>query len=150
MKVMRVLGVLLLVVVLGACAKGSDEGGEVSPSEAAATATPAASAAAGATVKVSDSKVLTNAEGMSLYTFDNDEAGKSNCTDACATTWPALEFSGSGTPTGAENLGTITRADGKKQVTWKDKPLYTYSGDTAAGDTNGDGFGGKWHVAKAA
>jgi predicted lipoprotein with Yx(FWY)xxD motif len=151
MKKLRLIGVLALVVFLGACSSGSDEG-SLTPSDEPATASPAATASAaasGETVKVSDSKVLTDAAGKSLYTFDNDSAGKSNCADTCAQTWPPLTFSGSGKPTGAENLDVITRDDGAKQVTWNGKPLYTYSGDTKAGDTNGDGIGGKWHLAKA-
>ena len=33
---------------------------------------------------------LTNAAGMTLYTFDKDSAGKSVCNGACATNWPPL------------------------------------------------------------
>src|SRR4029078_12843034 len=50
-------------------------------------------AASGTTVKVADSskgKILTNASGRTLYTFDNDSAGKSSCEGTCASTWPAL------------------------------------------------------------
>ena len=157
MKVLRVFAVLALLVLTGACAKSSTPEASTEPTEAATTtapaASPAGSAAAGATtVKIASSskgQIYTSSDGKSLYTFDNDD-GKSNCTGACATTWPALAFTGSGTPTGASGLATITRDDGTKQVTWNGKPLYNYSGDTAAGDVNGDGIGGKWHVAKAA
>jgi predicted lipoprotein with Yx(FWY)xxD motif len=45
-------------------------------------------------------------------------------------------------------LGTLTRDDGSKQVTYDGKPLYMYSSDASPGDTNGDGFGGLWHVVK--
>jgi predicted lipoprotein with Yx(FWY)xxD motif len=45
-------------------------------------------------------------------------------------------------------LGTRHRPEGSTQVTYKNRPLYRYSGDTKAGDTNGDGVGGIWHVAK--
>jgi len=44
-------------------------------------------------------------------------------------------------------LGTITRTDGTKQVTYDGHPLYTFQLDTAAGDTKGQGsnnFGAKW------
>src|SRR5437867_4419145 len=70
---------------------------------------------------------------------------------ACATTWPPFTVdskdqlkAGTGV-TGA--LDMISRDDGSKQVTYKGAPLYYYSGDTKAGDTNGEGFAGKWFVA---
>lgn len=148
MKKLLLIVPMLLVAV--ACSKSST-GTSPSPSEAS---TPAASAAASTTVKVTDNatkgKILTTPAGMSLYEFDNDTTGKSNCTGQCATTWPALTFSGTGTPTGTTGLTTITRADGTKQVALDGHPLYNYSGDTKAGDTNGDGLFGKWHLAKAA
>ena len=47
----------------------------------------------------------------------------------------------------ASDLGTITRSDGTKQVTYDGHPLYYFVGDSAAGQTNGQGsdnFGAKW------
>ncbi len=146
----RILLIVPLLLVAAACNKSSPT---ASPSPSAAISTPASSAMATTTVQVENNatkgKILANAEGMTLYEFDNDTTGKSNCEAACATTWPPLKFSGTGTPTGATGLTTITRTDGTKQVALDGHPLYNYSGDTKAGDTNGDGFAGKWHVAKA-
>jgi predicted lipoprotein with Yx(FWY)xxD motif len=92
--------------------------------------------------------ILTTYDGYTLYTFDNDTEGVSNCTGDCATTWPPLPVAGE--PTGGAGvtgtLDTITRDDGSTQVTYDGKPLYMYSGDSAPGDTNGDGFNGIWHV----
>jgi predicted lipoprotein with Yx(FWY)xxD motif len=92
--------------------------------------------------------ILTTFDGYTVYTFDNDNEGTSNCTDACASTWPPMPAQGE--PTGGEGvtgqLGTITRADGTSQATYNDQPLYMYSGDASPGDTNGDGSGGVWHV----
>ena len=140
-----------VLLVAGACSKSSTP--STSPSEAPATSAPATSAAAASTtVKESNNatmgKILTNADGRTLYEFDLDSAGKSACNTGCSDTWPPLTFTGTGTPTGTSGLGTIMREDGKKQVTYNGKPLYIYSGDTKAGDTSGDGIGGKWHVAK--
>jgi predicted lipoprotein with Yx(FWY)xxD motif len=147
----RIMLIVPLLLVAVACNKNTPAASP-SPSEAA-TASPAASAMASTTVVVTTNaakgKILTNAEGRTLYEFDNDTTGKSNCEATCATTWPPLAFTGSGTPTGTTGLSTITRTDGTKQVALDGHPLYTYSGDTKAGDTNGDGFAGKWHVAKA-
>lgn len=93
---------------------------------------------------------LTDASGRSLYLFAADTGPKSTCSGACATVWPPLTVSGSPTAAGATKanmLGTITRADGRKQVTYAGHPLYTYAADSAAGDTSGEGsngFGAKW------
>jgi predicted lipoprotein with Yx(FWY)xxD motif len=98
--------------------------------------------------------VLTNSAGMTLYHFTPDGTGKPTCNAGCASLWPPLTVP-SGTmhvaATGvrAANLGTVARSDGTLQVTYKGMPLYRYSGDTKAGDTNGQGFGGIWFVAQA-
>jgi len=139
-----------LLLVVAACSKSSTSSSP-SPSTAITSASPAASAAAGTTVKVANSasmgKILTNAAGMTLYTSSKDTTGTSNCTGGCATAWPPLAFTGSGTPTGTTDLSVITRADGTKQVAYKGKPLYTFASDTKPGDTTGEGVGG-FSVAK--
>ncbi|MHB8573989.1 MAG: COG4315 family predicted lipoprotein [Dehalococcoidia bacterium] len=114
-----------------------------------------ASAQAAATIQTRDAgalgTILTAANGKSLYMFDRDTAGVSNCNGACAGTWPALELA-TGTPVAPSGVGgklaVITRTDGKRQVTYNDRPLYFYAADTAAGDTKRDGVGGVWHDAK--
>jgi predicted lipoprotein with Yx(FWY)xxD motif len=95
--------------------------------------------------------ILTTYDGFTLYTFDNDTAGVPTCTAAaCANLWPPLAVPG--TPTAGAGvtgtLGVAARPDGTQQVTYSGKPLYLYSSDSAAGATNGDGFGGLWHVVK--
>jgi predicted lipoprotein with Yx(FWY)xxD motif len=76
----------------------------------------------------------------------------SSCTGSCAANWPPLTVK-SGTKvvggTGVKGtFATITRADGTHQVTYRGKPLYYFSGDGSAGDTNGQGIGGVWYVAR--
>ncbi|HEX3723421.1 MAG TPA: hypothetical protein VHV31_11545, partial [Nitrolancea sp.] len=166
---------LLLAMALAACGSSTSStsastatGAGVStapPSTAASTgstpvATPVAgtpaAAAGGATVLVhTDAKlgaILTNAAGMTLYTYEKDTPGKSVCTGACATNWPPLIASSAPTaPAGATGtFGTITRDDGSTQVTYNDMPLYTYIKDTAPGDTNGQDVGDVWYAALAA
>jgi predicted lipoprotein with Yx(FWY)xxD motif len=96
--------------------------------------------------------VVTNAQGFTLYSFAPDTATASKCTGACAQIWPPVTgpaAAGQGV-TGA--LGTITRSDGSKQVTYNGHPLYTYTADTAAGQAKGNGLnvdGGVWHEVTA-
>ncbi|HLJ34870.1 MAG TPA: hypothetical protein VKU38_14520 [Ktedonobacteraceae bacterium] len=103
-----------------------------------------------ATVKGASQTILTNAQGMTLYYFTPDTATSSACTGGCATAWPPVLFQGSGTPTSATSLsGTLSAvSDGNgTQVEYNGHPLYTFSGDTAAGQTHGEGVLGKWFVA---
>lgn len=90
--------------------------------------------------------VLTDANGMTLYTFDKDEQGKaSNCYDKCATNWPPLIASADTAVDGEFTL--IDRTDGTKIVAYKGWPLYLWVKDTKPGDTTGDGVGDVWHTA---
>ena len=91
--------------------------------------------------------VLTNNSGMTLYTFDKDAGGKSACNGPCAANWPALTASADAKASG--NYSIITRDDGSKQWTYKEKPLYAFAKDQKPGDKGGDGLAnGAWHVAK--
>lgn len=114
----------------------------------AALATPALAADyLGGVVKSTDiggKQVLTDANGMTLYIFDKDEAGTSTCYDDCATKWPPLLADG----TAAEGDFTLVeRTDGTQMLAYKGKPLYYWYEDTKPGDTSGDGVGGVWHIA---
>src|SRR5690242_11027291 len=95
--------------------------------------------------------VLTGSDGKTLYVFDKDTAGSSACSGDCATTWPPLTLA-SGNPAAPAGVGgtfaTISRSDGKRQVTYNDHPLYFFAADSQPGDTKGDGVGGVWHAAK--
>ncbi|WP_153145459.1 hypothetical protein [Dechloromonas sp. H13] len=91
--------------------------------------------------------VLTGANGMTLYTFDKDAPGKSNCNGPCATNWPPL-YAADG-DSGSGDYSVINRDDGKKQWAFKGKPLYYWTKDQKPGDRTGDGFlNNAWHVAK--
>ncbi len=93
---------------------------------------------------------LTGASGRALYLWAADSNGKSSCSGECAKVWPPVITkvtpSASGGVT-AGDLGTITRSDGSKQVTYKGHPLYYFVEDSRAGVTKGQGsnsFGAKW------
>jgi predicted lipoprotein with Yx(FWY)xxD motif len=100
--------------------------------------------------------ILVDSQGRTLYQFGADIGTKSACSGDCATNWPPLLAHGNATVgNGAKTalLGTSTRSDGTQQVTYNGHPLYRFSGDHKAGDTNGQGinaFGGIWHALTAA
>jgi len=82
----------------------------------------------------------------SLYTYDLDRPGVSNCYDACAQMWPpAIVPAGTKAPA---SYSLIARKDGTMQIAYKGQPLYQYSGDENVGDIAGDGVDGVWRLAK--
>lgn len=94
--------------------------------------------------------ILTDGSGKALYFFAADVKGTSACTGGCEAIWPIFYAEDGTIPSGiaATDLATITRADGKKQSTYKGWPLYYYAADATAADLKGDGVGGNWFVAK--
>ncbi|MER3443371.1 MAG: hypothetical protein C4342_04620 [Armatimonadota bacterium] len=96
-------------------------------------------------------KVLAGPHGLTLYRFDRDQRGVSNCSGNCLTQWPPLLVSH--LPIGVKNLGgewgTLTRDDGRIQVTYNGWPLYYYAADKNPGEAYGQGVGNVWWVIKA-
>ena len=128
-----------------------------SPSAPASSAPAAGSSASASTTGTvitthagSAGAFLTNGSGRAVYLWAKDGMNMSACSGACAAAWPPVPATGTLTATGgakASDLGTITRSDGTKQVTYDGHPLYYFVGDSAAGQTNGQGsdnFGAKW------
>lgn len=89
--------------------------------------------------------VLANKEGRTLYTFDKDSSGKSNCSGGCIAAWPPFMVADASLAGG--DFTIIAREDGAQQWAFKGKPLYFFAGDSKPGERNGDGQGGVWHVA---
>ncbi len=92
------------------------------------------------------STFLTDNRLHSLYTFDKDASGQSNCYQKCATLWPPLMAAENAQPSGP--YGLVTRNDGGRQWSLNGRPLYTWVNDTQPGQTSGDGVKGVWHLAK--
>ena len=88
--------------------------------------------------------ILTDAKGMTLYTFGKDQAGVSNCNDNCAKNWPPLMAPADAKPMGDWTI--VTRADGTRMWAYKGMPLYTWIKDTKPGDTTGNNVGA-WKTA---
>ena len=148
-------GALGAAVVVAACSSGA------SSSAAAPAASPAggSSSSAGAsssggtvitTAKSSGGTVLASSSGRAVYLWAKDTGDMSNCNGACAGAWPPVTTTGTATASGgakASDIGTITRSDGTKQVTYDGHPLYYFSGDSGPGTASGQGsdaFGAKW------
>lgn len=142
--------------LLAAC--GGDD-----PSTTAVAATPAPAVASvpsttipapGSTVAVKSAEselgpILVGVDGRTLYGFTNDTPIQSNCEGTCAEAWPPVVVPADWTVAPGVDSGifnTITRPDGTLQLVAGKYPLYTYSGDTAPGDVNGQGSGDVWFV----
>ena len=151
---------ILLSMIVAACGSSTSSGSGSTPTPAATTPAPVATTPAAATALVKTTTatvqsksvtILTDASsGKTLYYFTPDTATTSACTGGCAQNWPPLLATDSNTPTSATSLpGTlsvVTTANGN-QVAYNGHLLYTFSGDTAPGQTNGEGLLGKWFVA---
>jgi predicted lipoprotein with Yx(FWY)xxD motif len=101
------------------------------------------------TVNGVSESVLTNTQGWTLYYRTSDAPPSTVCSAGCASAWPPLVISGSSSPTSAASLPgklTIVADANGNQIEYNGHPLYTYSGDTGPGQTNGEGVGGVWHV----
>jgi predicted lipoprotein with Yx(FWY)xxD motif len=141
---------LLALVLLAAACGGNAYKSASTPTNSTHSDTTAVSVSSAA--NMSFGTILTDGAGRTLYFFDNDKPIKpqSSCNSQCVKVWPIVPAS-SDNPVGpgvdAAKLGHILRSDGQTQLTYNNWPLYTFSGDTAAGQTNGQGFMGIWHVA---
>ena len=152
-------------VLLAACS--SSGGGPTTAPTTAATAPPATTAATQSAepsegaevyeVELGDSdtlgKFLVDEDGKTLYLFTPDTTTASNCNGDCAASWPPLTLDAGETVKGGEGVTgtftTITRQDGSTQVAYAGHPLYYAAGDSAAGQTNGQGLNSKWYVVGA-
>ncbi|MGC9156032.1 MAG: COG4315 family predicted lipoprotein [Ferrimicrobium sp.] len=154
------IGLGLAGLTLAACGSSSSttssssSSNKSSASSTTAKSSNASTITSGATVATSSSSgygtILTSKAGQTYYLFTGDTKGKSNCTGACAKAWPPVVGSPAVSGGASSKLvGTITRANGQKQVTYDGHPLYTFASDTGPHQINGEGinaFGGHWYV----
>ena len=144
-------GSALAVVALAGCSSTTGApttAAPASPSMSASKAPVMNPDAATASGKLG--QIIVDGKGMTAYVWDKDTAnsGVSACTGPCATLWPAITTT-SATPTITGITGmvaTITGVNGGKQITINGLPIYAFSKDTKAGDTNGQGVLNIWHV----
>jgi predicted lipoprotein with Yx(FWY)xxD motif len=136
---------ILLIVVGAACGSSHTS----TPTAARSTTPQTKAPPAPPTVAVGNSglgNILVDSQGRTVYMFGADSGTTSACTGACAAAWPPVQATG--TPTAGSGANTaLVGGNGTNQVTYNGHPLYTFSGDNQAGDTNGEGrvaFGGTW------
>lgn len=147
------VGGLVAAALLAGCGAtvGAVGGGTSTPAPTATSGSTMSNVVQTASVAVQGKQVtvLADSRGYTLYYFDKDTASASNCTGACSQTWPAVTASGTSVQAPSGVSGTLsTLSDGNgTQVTYNGHPLYTYSGDSAPAQSNGDGVEGLWHVA---
>ncbi len=96
--------------------------------------------------------VLASMRGRTLYSLSIETHGKFICTGTCLSVWHPLVVPKTVKPAGPVALGTVKRPDGRIQVTYKGRPLYSFTGDSQKGEGNGEGIKdvGTWHVAQTA
>lgn len=151
----------LLVVALAGCASSTPDTSpppagspaQVEPSATAGSTGDPGSPTAAAELMVTDSslgEIVVDAEGMTVYMFDNDTqgSGTSSCEGQCAENWPAVttEADAPAVDGVTGEVGTITGVDGATQVTLNGWPLYSFAGDSVPGDLAGQGVNGVWWV----
>lgn len=88
-------------------------------------------------------KILTDENGLTLYLFDADTPGVSNCSGQCEVIWPVLTTQESQLP---EPFSIHIREDGSQQIVFNESPLYYFISDKNEGDIFGDGLNGVWHI----
>jgi predicted lipoprotein with Yx(FWY)xxD motif len=122
------------------------------------TANPSPTVAPGQTTTLSTASLLgspgfVNTNDRTVYVLSDDTVSSIACTVAsgCTGVWPPVSPpNGIALTTG---FTAFARADlgGQMQLAYMNHPLYQYSGDSANGQTNGNGlvsFGGTWSVAR--
>lgn len=103
-------------------------------------------------VRIGAVTVLADANGRTLYWFAPDTAARSACYGSCAAYWPPVKGPATAGPGVTGKLSVLTRSDGSAQAAYDGHPLYTYVGDSAPGQANGNGLnlnGGLWHEVTA-
>jgi predicted lipoprotein with Yx(FWY)xxD motif len=147
-KIVGAAGLAALALALSACASSASSSSSSAPAAGASGAAASNGGSALGMTTINGTAVVTNSAGKTLYWFVPDTSTTSKCTGSCSTYWPPVTgpvTAGSGV-TGT--LSTITRPDGTTQATYDGHPLYTYVGDSAAGQAKGNGLnisGGVWY-----
>lgn len=141
---------LAAAALTAACGGGGSYGGASAATPSASA--PSATGALLATASTGLGKILVDGAGRTVYDFANDTGTTSTCSGGCAENWHpvvAPDVLPDRLPGVTGSLGSTTRSDGTEQLTIAGHPVYTFQGDRAPGQTNGQGVnldGGVWTV----
>ena len=148
--------VAAVALLTAGCGGGSGYQATNSPPTSAAAPPPSAATTPPTTIALGNSKlgqILVDSQGRTLYLFEADKSTTSTCTSAgCLAEWPPLIAGGApqaGAGPAAQELGTTSRPDGQRQLTYAGHPLYYFAGDAQPGTTAGQGLndnGGLWYA----
>jgi predicted lipoprotein with Yx(FWY)xxD motif len=149
-RIGSIAALVAVAAVVAACGSSSSNSSVSSAANSAPASSSAGHGVSVSTVTGSSGTYLAGTSGRALYLWDADSHNKSVCVGACAVSWPPLTTKTA--PVAASgvamsHLGTTTRSDGVKQVTYDGHPLYYFAGDTSKGSLTGQGsneFGAKW------
>ncbi|MGD0082992.1 MAG: hypothetical protein ABSD78_07315 [Acidimicrobiales bacterium] len=143
-------GVILTAAACGSSSPSANAGNSTTPTTQATSSTPTTGATDSIVVKTASvsgvGTALVDAQGFTLYTYSLDKPGVIACTGHCTSSWPPLLVPSGEHLANMSGLSTVTRPGGDIQVAYNGKPLYTFSGDTKAGQDNGKGIP-NWSVA---
>ncbi|MER5355419.1 hypothetical protein ABT093_34475 [Kitasatospora sp. NPDC002551] len=148
--VLAASGLAAAALVAGCGTSGGGSPATPSPPASGAPASPGMPAAGlRTTTDARLGTIVTDGAGYTLYRFDHDSADPptATCDGGCAALWPPVPADGttvSVSGVDATLVGTVTRADGSKQLTLAGWPLYRYAPDHKPGDTKGQGVQGIW------
>ena len=138
------LAALAAAALLAACASS---GGTASPGSSGDGQGPAAAGSAVITARQLSGvgTVLTDQAGKTIYSPEQEATRKILCTSSCLSFWFPVTVASAHVPRHAGGidgvLGTIRRPDdGKIQLTYNGKPLYTFRLDRSPGQDHGNNF----------
>jgi predicted lipoprotein with Yx(FWY)xxD motif len=160
-KLMAAVSVVAATIVAG-CGSSSSSSSSAPAASSASTPTQSASTSTAAATTAAPAALITTKHAklgtilaygpkhLTVYLFEADKTGASSCNGSCAKFWPpVLGTPKAGGQASSGGLGTIKRADGSTQVTYKGHPLYRFVKDKDDGDAYGQGvkaFGASWYV----
>ena len=154
MRLAAALAVLGFVVA--GCGDEEDGGSAApaptTPATVAREEAPAARAGTRIVVRGSEfGRMLFGPDRQAIYIFENDRRNESRCYGDCARAWPPVHTRGkpvAGRGVRPALLGTTRRRDGRRQVTYRGRPLYYYAheGPGEVRCHNVDLNGGLWWV----
>jgi predicted lipoprotein with Yx(FWY)xxD motif len=155
MKRTNPLGLVVIgaatAVLLAACGSGVTSGTVPAPAPQSGAIGTTMAVSLTATMSADFGTIVVDQNGRTVYRYSKDTTNPSasNCTGACARTWPPVT-AGNG-PVQLQGVarsavGTIGRPDGTVQLTLGGAPLYEFADDTSPGDVKGQDVDDFWAV----